>query len=75
MKRSCGNLRADYDAGDGSVHLTQEFCDMSPLFLADVLRDWIYELSLLYEQAIVQGLRGAKEATPASATKPLDTSS
>lgn len=56
---------------DGVLELPDGFDELEPRQRVIMLRDWIYELSLLYDQAIVEMRKGA---TPASATKELDTS-
>jgi len=50
MKRA-GTLKADYNGGCGEVDITDEFRNETPLFRADVLRDWITELQDLYRDA------------------------
>lgn len=50
MKRA-GTLKADFNGGCGEVEITDEFKRESPLFRADVLRDWITELQELYRDA------------------------
>ena len=50
MKRA-GTLKADYNGGCGEIQITDEFMAETPLFRADVLRDWITELQELYRAA------------------------
>jgi|TARA_Y100000310_G_scaffold202006_2_gene202095 hypothetical protein len=45
-------LRADLDSGEGDVPLTSKFDKLSPLMKADLLKDWIGELEVLYEEAL-----------------------
>lgn len=51
MSRKAGTLKADFDSGTGTVELTPEFIAETPLFRADVLRDFITELEHHYMQA------------------------
>lgn len=45
-------LRADLDSGEGNVPLTSKFDELSPLMKADLLKDWIGQLGVLYTDAL-----------------------
>jgi hypothetical protein len=47
-------LRIDEDGGAGSVRLPASFLAESAIFRADVLQDWIGELTVLYDAARLQ---------------------
>lgn len=46
-----GGLNANYNTGEGDITLSPKFMEQDALFRADVLRDWIYDLTQLYEEA------------------------
>jgi hypothetical protein len=46
------NLNANLDLGEGSVGITAEYKRCGALLRADILKDWIYDLERLYEEAI-----------------------
>ncbi len=50
--RNIQGLRIDWDLGEGGIKLPESFVSMYPMFRADVLRDWIFELNKLYEQSL-----------------------
>lgn len=45
-------LVADYEMGEGKVINTPAFQTLDPLLQADLLKDWIYDLEILYGQAV-----------------------
>jgi hypothetical protein len=47
-------LNANYDTGEGSVSVKQEWMDLPPLLRADLLKDWMFDLNLMYESAVKQ---------------------
>jgi hypothetical protein len=47
-------LNANYDTGEGSVSVTKEWMDLEPLLRADLLKDWMFDLNLMYETALKQ---------------------
>ncbi len=51
-------LRYCDDSGEGTLALSTRFLDQSNLFKADVLRDWIAELTYEYNQILREGLGG-----------------
>lgn len=48
--RNMKGLRIDWESGEGEVRLPDEFFDECALFQADVLGDWIMELSSIRDQ-------------------------
>ena len=48
-------LRADFDSGEGSIGNIEAWRqEHSGLLRADILKDWLYELSIEYELAVSQ---------------------
>ena len=47
-------LNANFDTGEGSVSVTQEWKDLPALLRADLLKDWIFDLNLMYEHSVNQ---------------------
>jgi hypothetical protein len=47
-------LNANYDTGEGSVSVTKSWSDLPPLLRADLLKDWMFDLNLMYENALNQ---------------------
>jgi len=45
-------LRADLDSGEGEITLRPTFERLSPLMKADILKDWIGQLGVLYTDAL-----------------------
>jgi len=45
-------LRANLDSGEGNVPLTSKFDELSPLMKADLLKDWIGQLGVLYTDVL-----------------------
>jgi hypothetical protein len=45
-------LVANYETGEGKVINTPAFQKLDPILQADFLQDWIYDLEILYGQAI-----------------------
>ena len=46
-----GDLKANYECGEGSIRLTPEFNSENSLLKMDVLSDWIYDLQEEYDKA------------------------
>ena len=51
-------LRYCDDSGEGTLALSQRFLDMPNLFKADVMQQWIGELTFEYNQILREGLGG-----------------
>jgi len=49
-------LRYCDESGEGTLALSQRFLDEPNLFKADVLKDWIAELTYQYNQILREGL-------------------
>jgi len=49
-------LRYCDDSGEGTLALSQRFMDMSNLFKADVMQQWIAELTYEYNKILREGL-------------------
>lgn len=47
-------LNANYETGEGSVSVKQAWQDLPPLLRADLLKDWMFDLNLMYETALKQ---------------------
>jgi len=45
-------LVANYQTGEGKVINIPAFQKLDPLLQADLLKDWIYDLEILYGQAV-----------------------
>ena len=45
-------LRSSFGNGEGDIKLSHEWDEIDPLWRADVLKDWIYELTFLYSEAM-----------------------
>ena len=45
-------LRSCWETGEGKLKISDEWGEMNPLWRADVLKDWIYELTALYSEAM-----------------------
>jgi hypothetical protein len=45
-------LKADIEAGEGFIHLTQEWRDLPPLLRADILKDWLGDMKVMYENSV-----------------------
>jgi hypothetical protein len=45
-------LRSNWGTGEGDIKLKHEWDEIYPLWRADVLKDWIYELTSLYSEAM-----------------------
>lgn len=52
--RHITGLRIDVGSGEGEVSLPAEFLGRNGLFKADVIGDWIGDLTALYEESIGQ---------------------
>lgn len=46
-----GYLKANLDTGEGDVVFTEFFERLSPLMKADLLKDWLYDITEAYEEA------------------------
>ena len=46
-----GDLKANYEFGEGSIRLTPEFKFENAILKIDVLSDWIYDLQEEYAKA------------------------
>ena len=51
-------LRYCDESGEGTLALSQRFLDMPNLFKADVMQQWIAELTYEYNQILREGLGG-----------------
>jgi hypothetical protein len=47
-------LRSSWFAGEGELKISPEWDEIYPLWRADVLKDWIYELTHLYSEAMME---------------------
>lgn len=47
-------LRSSCFAGEGELKISPEWDEIYPLWRADVLKDWIYELTYLYSEAMME---------------------
>lgn len=47
-----GSLNCKFDSGEGNLRLSEDFLSSDALLRADVLKDWVNELTYLYKQAI-----------------------
>ena len=47
-------LRSSLFFGEGEVDIKPEWDEIYPLWRADVLKDWIYELTGLYSEAMME---------------------
>jgi len=45
-------LRSCWETGEGELKISDEWNEIYPLWRADVLKDWIYELTGLYSEAM-----------------------
>ena len=45
-------LDADIDTGEGEIRVMPHFEKMNTLWQIDVLRDWIYDLQVLYNSKV-----------------------
>jgi hypothetical protein len=45
-------LRSSWFGGEGELKVSDEWNEIYPLWRADVLKDWIYELTDLYSEAM-----------------------
>lgn len=68
MKTNAGRLLADLANGEGDVKLSKAFGELPALTRADILKDWLYEVTNLYGQAVADlseefnALRRARDA-------------
>ena len=46
-----GHLKANLNSGEGDAKIIAEFDDLTPLMKMDLLKDWIYDLDIAYEEA------------------------
>lgn len=53
-------LNANFDTGEGSVSVTQEWKDLPALLRADLLKDWIFDLNLMYEHSVNQAFHNGQ---------------
>ena len=51
-----GVLKADLKTGEGTVDFYVEFDEQSALFQADVLKDWIEQLTEKYEAMVREAI-------------------
>jgi len=47
-------LRSAWETGEGELKISDEWNEIYPLWRADVLKDWIYELTGLYSEAMME---------------------
>jgi hypothetical protein len=47
-------LKVERDVGEGEVDLRKWFLKSTPIFRADVLKDWITELQAEYDKAVAE---------------------
>jgi hypothetical protein len=45
-------LKADWGSGEGSVKCPEEWGELDALLRADLLKDWIYDLTEMYDEAV-----------------------
>ena len=50
-KVNLGDLTGDLNSGEGFVKFGDFFAKLSPLMRADLLRDWLYDITEAYEGA------------------------
>ena len=60
-----GDLKANYEFGEGSIRLTPEFNSENSLLKMDVLSDWIYDLQEEYSKARLELHKESDEARKA----------
>lgn len=46
-----GYLKANINSGEGDVVFTEFFERLTPLMKADLLKDWLYDITEAYEEA------------------------
>lgn len=59
MKNSDCKLREDEGNGEGNISLSERFKRESPIYRADVLKDWLHLLEAAYIEAR-QAMRGVR---------------
>jgi len=47
-------LRSCWSTGEGELKISPEWGEIDSLWRADVLKDWIYELTGLYSEAMME---------------------
>jgi hypothetical protein len=45
-------FKANFEMGEGSIGNLKNFCELDPLLRADLLQDWIHDLSIEYAKAV-----------------------
>lgn len=53
-------LVADYNNGEGKIELSERFNSADCLLRADILKDWIYDLTNAYNKALEEMRAGAQ---------------
>ena len=53
-RRKLLTFRADLDMGEGEIKSWPRFYELSPLMRADLLKDWKYDIEILYEEALIE---------------------
>lgn len=69
--RAIEGLRIDWNNGEGEIKLPARFLSESELFQADVLQDWIEQLTELYEQAIGPGFEAMRDRVQTEAVREI----
>lgn len=58
-KVTIGQLRCDTESGEGSITLPGDFKDQfSCIARADMLRDWLYDISITYDATVAELNKG-----------------
>jgi hypothetical protein len=62
-----GTLSYNLHSGEGMLRLDKEFRNLPPVVQADLLSDWIYELTQAYNERLDKGL--VSSSTPSTMPK------
>jgi hypothetical protein len=63
-----GTLSYNLHSGEGMLRLAKDFRNLPPVVQADLLSDWIYELTQAYNERLDKGL--VSSSTPSTRPKP-----